>query len=83
MISPYSIGAYRSWRQANQFWHKMLEGNWKPEPSPHERDLKKKREELARVLERLQDPALRPGLARELRRRIAVPEKEIAELERA
>jgi len=53
LISPYSIGAYRSWRQANQFWHKMLEGNWKPEPSPHERDLKKKREELARVLERL------------------------------
>jgi hypothetical protein len=31
----------------------MFEGNKKPEPNPHERDLKKKREELVPVLERL------------------------------
>jgi hypothetical protein len=24
------------WRQANQFRHKMFEGNKKPEPNPHE-----------------------------------------------
>lgn len=71
------------WRQANQFRQKMFEGNWKPEPSPHERDLKKKREELARVLQRLQDPDERPGIARELRKHIAMLEREIAELEQA
>jgi hypothetical protein len=91
LSSPYLGGACRNWvkvksdgwRQANQFRHKMFEGNRKPEPSPHERDLKKKREELARVLERLQDSDVRAGIARELRRHIAILEKEIAELEQA
>ena len=35
------------------------------EPNPHEQNLKKKREELARVQQRLADPDLRPGIARE------------------
>jgi hypothetical protein len=52
------------WRQAKQFRHKIFEGNKRSKPNPHERDLKKKREELARVLERLQDPDVRPGMAR-------------------
>jgi hypothetical protein len=67
------------WRLANQFRHKMLEGNKKPEPSPHERDLKKKAPgTVARVLERLQDPDLGPGIARELRRHLAILERQIA-----
>jgi hypothetical protein len=51
--------------------------------SPYERDLKKKCKELARVRERLEDPDLRPGIARELRGHIAILEREIAELEQA
>jgi hypothetical protein len=39
----------------------------------------KKREELARVLERLEAPDVRPGLATELRHHHAVLETEIAE----
>ena len=45
-----------------------------------QKTLIKKLEELARVLERLQDPELRPGIARELRRHVAILEREIAEL---
>ena len=40
----------------------------------------KKREELARVLERLAAPDLRPGIAKELRRHVAILEREIAGL---
>ena len=46
-----------------------------------ERALIRKRQGLARVQERLQDPDLRPGIARELRKHVAVLEAEIAELE--
>ncbi|HJZ29458.1 MAG TPA: hypothetical protein VKF35_00025 [Hyphomicrobiaceae bacterium] len=42
--------------------------------------LAKKREELARVLERLQAPDVRPGLAKELHRHVTIPEREIAGL---
>ena len=71
--SPYSSGICRNWvkvkyegsRQANRFRHKMFEGNKRPEPNPHEQNLKKKREELAQVQQRLADPDLRPGIARE------------------
>jgi hypothetical protein len=41
----------------------------------------RKREELARVLERLRSPGLRQGIARELRKHVAILEREIAELE--
>jgi hypothetical protein len=43
--------------------------------------LVRKREELARVLERLRSPGLRQGIARELRKHVAILEREIAELE--
>jgi hypothetical protein len=45
--------------------------------------LAKKREELARVLEHLRSPVLSLGIARELRKHIAILEREIAELEQA
>ena len=48
-----------------------------------QKTLAKKREELARVQERLQDPDLRPGMAGELRKHIAILEREIAELVQA
>jgi hypothetical protein len=66
-------------RQANQFRHKIFDGHNKPEPSSHERDLKKKRKELACVLERLQDPGLGAGMVRELRKHVAILEREIAD----
>ena len=44
--------------------------------------LVKKREELARVLEWLRSPQLSHGMARELRKHVAILEREIAELER-
>jgi hypothetical protein len=47
-----------------------------------QKTLAKKREELARVLERLRSPGLRPGIASELRKHVAILEREIAELER-
>jgi bifunctional non-homologous end joining protein LigD len=89
LSSPYSSGTCRNWvkvktdgwREANQFRHKMFEGNKKPELSEEQKTLIKKRQELARVQERLQDPDVRPGMAKELRRHIAILEKEIAELE--
>jgi hypothetical protein len=60
----------------------MFEGSKKkPELTEEQKVLIRKRQELARVLERLQDPDLRPGIARELRRHAAILEREIAELE--
>jgi bifunctional non-homologous end joining protein LigD len=55
--SRYSSGACRDWqktkcngwREANQFRHKLFEGPRKQEQDPRERELKKKRTELARV----------------------------------
>jgi len=44
------------------------------------RALAKKREELARVIERLAAPDLRPGIANELRQHVDKLEREIAEL---
>jgi hypothetical protein len=58
-------------------------GPRKPEPTERQRALVKKREELARVLERLRSPGLRQGIARELRMHVAILEREIAELEQA
>jgi len=71
------------WREASQFRHKLFEGPRKQERDPRARDLKKKREELARVRERLADPDLPLGIARELREHVAVLRQEIAELEQA
>jgi len=41
----------------------------------------KKREVLARVVTRLQDPDVSPGIVKELRKQVAILEREIAELE--
>jgi len=68
------------WREANQFRHKLFEGPRKPEPDPRVRELKKKREELARVVARLQDPDVSPGIVKELRKHVVILEREIAEL---
>jgi hypothetical protein len=62
----------------------MFEGNKKkPALTKEQKTPIKKREELARVRERLQDPDLRPGMARKLRKHVAILEREIAELEQA
>src|SRR5262245_62113318 len=69
LSSSYSSGVCHSWRkvkcdgwrEANQFRHKLFEGPRKQEPDPRVRQLKK-REELARVVARLQDPDVRPGM---------------------
>ena len=60
----------------------MFEGPRKPELTEAQNTLAKKREELVRVLERLRSPGLRQGMARELRKHVAILEREIAELER-
>jgi hypothetical protein len=48
-----------------------------------QKTLKKKHEELARVLESLRSPDLRPGIARELRKHVTILERKIAELEQS
>jgi hypothetical protein len=62
--------------------HRQFEVPKKPELSERARELKKKREELVREQERLQAPDVRPGLARELRKHVAIPDREIAEVKR-
>jgi len=88
LSSSYSSGTCRDWRktktdgwrEANQFRHKLFEGQRKQEPDPRVRQLKKKSEELARVVQRLQDPVVRPGIVKELRKHVAILEAEIARL---
>ena len=88
LSSRYASGTCRDWqktkcngwREANQFRHKLFAGPRKKEPDPRVRELKKKREELARVVARLQDPDVRPGMVNELRTHVAILEREIAEL---
>jgi bifunctional non-homologous end joining protein LigD len=89
--SPYTSGTSRSWvkvkcdgwRVANEFRHKMFGGRKKPsELTERDRALVRKREELARVHERLREADLRQAVAREIRKHVAILEAEIAELER-
>jgi ATP-dependent DNA ligase len=87
--SRYSSGPSRNWvktkcpgwKRINVGRHKMFEGSRKPELTEAQKTLAKKREELARVSERLRSPGLRPGIAREVREHQTVLEWEIAELE--
>ena len=59
-----------------------LFGNYKrPEPSERQRNLKKRREELRRVLERLPGPTMSPGMLKELRHYQALLESEIGAFE--
>ena len=55
----------------------------KPELTEAQKTLAKKRQELARVIERLRSLPLSHGIARELRKEQAILEREIAELEQA
>jgi hypothetical protein len=52
-----------------------------PWPPEAQKTLARKRQELARVTDSLRSPDLSPGMARELRKHVAVLEREIAELE--
>jgi hypothetical protein len=70
-----------NWKRINAERHKLFEGPRKPEFTEAQQTLAKKRQELARVLERLRDPDLRPGIARELLRHVAILEREIAAVE--
>jgi len=70
-----------NWKRENAERHRLFEQPSRPTISEHERALAKKREELARVLECLQAPDVRPGMAKELRRHVAILEREIAEME--
>src|SRR5262245_32846435 len=74
------------WKRENAERYRLFERPKKAEPSEQEqreRELRKKRAELARVLESLQGRDLWPGLARELRKHVAIIEREIAEIEGA
>ena len=88
---PYASGPCKFWVKlknpelvrANQRRHLMFEGHKKPEPTENETQLKKKRAELARIIERLEDPRpASPGMLKGLRQDQALLEQQIAELER-
>ena len=69
------------WKRIGAERRRIFESPTKPVLTEAQKTLANKRAELARVLERLQDPDLRPGIARELRKHIGILEREIAELE--
>ena len=90
--SRYTSGPSRNWvkvkcpdwkRENTKRRRHIFEGNKKPVMTEAQRTLRKKRGELARVRERLQAPGLSQGIARELRKHIAILEREIAELQSA
>ena len=70
------------WKRINAGRHKLFEKPREPELTEAQQTLARKRQELARVLERLRSPGLSPGMARELRKNAANLEREITELER-
>jgi hypothetical protein len=86
LASSYSSGPSRDWQKTKcEGWKRDNTERWRifnqPEPPERQRALVRKREELARMLEQLRVPGLRQGIARELRKHIAILEREIAELE--
>ena len=91
LASRYSGGPSRNWvktkcpgwKRSNADRQKLFEGPRKPELTEAEKTLAKKRQELARVIERLRSPPLSHGIARKLSKQQAILEREIAELERA
>jgi bifunctional non-homologous end joining protein LigD len=91
LASRYAGGPNRNWvktkcpgwKRINSERYRLFEGPRKPELSEAQKTLTKKRQELARVLEWLESPGLIPGIARELRKHVAILEQEIAELEQA
>ena len=63
----------RAWR--------IFQGPSTPELTEDQKALARKRQQLSRVIERLQSPPLTQGMARELRKQQAILEREIAELQ--
>ena len=92
LASRYSGGPSRNWvktkcpgwKRINAERYRLFEGPArKPELTEAQKTLAKKREELAKVIERLRSPPLSQGMARELRKQQAILEREIVELEQA
>jgi hypothetical protein len=89
--SRYSSGPSRNWVKVKcPAWKRINAERWrifeapsKPALTEAQKTLAKKRQELARVIERLRSPPLSQGMARELRKQQAILEREIAELEQA
>jgi len=84
--SRYASGPSRHWFKTEcPDWKRDHAERWrafeKAQPTEGERALTRKREKLARVLERLREPGLRSVIARELREHVAILEREIADLE--
>ena len=87
--SGYGSGPWRhwvktkcaNWKRENAERNRLFEKPSKPEITERHRALAKKREELARVLERLEAPDALPGITKELRRYVAILKREIADLE--
>ncbi len=87
--SRYASGPSRNWvktkcpdwRRINAERWRIFEGPTKPELTEAQKTLARKRQELARVTDSLRSPDLSPGMARELRKHVAVLEREITELE--
>ena len=67
--------------RVNSQRYRLFEGPRKHELTEAQKTLAKKRAELIRVIERLRTPPLSHGIARELRKQMAVLAREIAELE--
>ena len=70
-----------NWKRDNAERHLLFEKPRKPELTDAQKTLAKKRQELARVLDRLRAPGLSQGMTRELRKHAAILKREIAELE--
>ena len=91
LASRYTGGPSRNWvktkcpgwKRINAERYRLFEGPpRKAELTEAEKTLAKKRQELARVIERLRSPPLSHGIARELRKQQSILEGEIAELEK-
>lgn len=73
-----------AWKRINSERYRPFEGPpRKPELTEAQNMLARKRQELARVIERLRSPQLSHGMARKLGKHVAILEREIAELEQA
>jgi len=88
LASRFSSGPSRNWvktkcpdwKRINAERWRIFEGPTKPELTEAQKTLTKKREQLARVRERLATPGLRPGLTAAFRAQEQALLQEIAEL---
>ena len=75
------LGKCPGWKRINSERWRIFEGPTKPELTEIQKTLARRRAELARVIERLRSPPLSHGIARELRKQVAILKREIPELE--